>query len=64
MRPEASALQFFSIDHNSGALATVGSVPGPAPTLGLTAVNNQFLYPRIPHKRNWTASRSIKLPVR
>jgi hypothetical protein len=42
MRPEASALQFFSIDHNSGALATVGSVPGPAPTLGLTAVNNQF----------------------
>jgi len=35
----------FSIDHNSGALTTVGSVPGPT-TLspGLTAVSNQFLY--------------------
>ena len=35
----------FSIDHNSGALTTIGSVPGPSPpSLGLTTVNNQFLY--------------------
>jgi 6-phosphogluconolactonase (cycloisomerase 2 family) len=34
----------FSIDHNSGALATIGSVAGPSMTFGLTAVNNQFLY--------------------
>jgi 6-phosphogluconolactonase len=34
----------FSIDHNSGALTTIGSVPGPSISLGLTAVNNQFLF--------------------
>jgi 6-phosphogluconolactonase len=35
----------FSIDHNSGTLTTIGSVPGPSPlSLGLTTVNNQFLY--------------------
>jgi 6-phosphogluconolactonase len=34
----------FSIDHNSGALTTIGSVPGPTMSLGLTAVDNQFLY--------------------
>jgi len=35
----------FSIDHNTGALTTIGSVPGPSPlSLGLTTVNNQFLY--------------------
>jgi 6-phosphogluconolactonase len=34
----------FSIDHNSGALTTVGSVPGPSMSLSLTAVNDQFLY--------------------
>ncbi len=35
----------FSIDHNSGALTPIGSVPGPT-TLspGLTSVSNQFLY--------------------
>jgi len=37
-------IQVFNIDHNSGALSTVGSVSGPAMTLGLTAVNHQFLY--------------------
>jgi 6-phosphogluconolactonase len=34
----------FSIDHKSGALTTLGSVPGPSVSLGLTAVNHQFLY--------------------
>jgi 6-phosphogluconolactonase len=34
----------FSIDHNSGALTTIGSVPGPSLSLGITAVNNQFLF--------------------
>ncbi len=34
----------FSIDHNSGTLTTIGSVPGPSLSLGLTAVNNQFLF--------------------
>jgi hypothetical protein len=34
----------FSIDHNSGALTTIGSVSGPSISLGLTAVNNQFLF--------------------
>jgi 6-phosphogluconolactonase len=34
----------FSIDHNSGTLSTIGSVPGPSLSLGLTAVNNQFLF--------------------
>lgn len=34
----------FSIDHNSGALTTVGSSTGPSISFGLTAVNNQFLY--------------------
>jgi 6-phosphogluconolactonase len=37
-------IQGFVIDHTSGALSTVGSVPGPAMTLGLMAVNHQFLY--------------------
>ncbi len=39
-----SQIQVFGIDHKSGALTAVGSVPGPATTFGLTAVNNQFLY--------------------
>jgi len=39
-----SQIQVFSIDHNSGALTTVGSTPGPALSLGLTAVSNQLLY--------------------
>lgn len=39
-----SQIQAFSIDHNSGALATAGSSPGPAMTFGLTAVSSQFLY--------------------
>jgi len=39
----------FSIDHNSGALTTIGSLPGPLMSLGLTAVNNQFLYVSDPH---------------
>jgi|HubBroStandDraft_4_1064222.scaffolds.fasta_scaffold01581_3 6-phosphogluconolactonase len=34
----------FSIDHNTGALTTIGSVPGPSLSLGITAVSNQFLY--------------------
>jgi len=37
----------FSIDRNSGALTPIGSVPGPSdplPTVGLAAVNNQFLF--------------------
>lgn len=35
----------FSIDqNNNGALTTIGSVPGPSLSLGLTAVSNQFLY--------------------
>lgn len=34
----------FSIDHNTGGLTTIGSVPGPTMSLGLTAVDNQFLY--------------------
>jgi 6-phosphogluconolactonase len=34
----------FSIDHSSGALTTIGSVPGPSMSLGITAVNNQFLF--------------------
>src|SRR5208282_564372 len=37
-------IQAFSIDRNNGALTTVGSMPGPATTFGLTAVSNQFLY--------------------
>jgi 6-phosphogluconolactonase len=39
-----SQILIFSIDHSSGALTAVGSVPGPALSFGLTAVNNQFLY--------------------
>lgn len=39
-----SQILAFSIDHNSGALTTVGSVPGPTMSLGLTGVSNQFLY--------------------
>jgi hypothetical protein len=34
----------FSIDHNSGGLTTISSLPGPAMSLSLTAVNDQFLY--------------------
>jgi 6-phosphogluconolactonase len=35
----------FSIDeNNNGALTTIGSVPGPSISLGLTSVSNQFLY--------------------
>ena len=37
----------FSVDRNSGALTSIGSVPGPSnpfPTVGLAAVNNQFLF--------------------
>jgi 6-phosphogluconolactonase len=34
----------FSIDRNSGALTTIGSVPGPTLSLGITTVSNQFLY--------------------
>jgi 6-phosphogluconolactonase len=34
----------FSIDHNSGALTAISSVPGPSMSLSLTAVNDQFLY--------------------
>jgi 6-phosphogluconolactonase len=35
----------FSIDqNNNGALTSIGSVPGPAISLGLAAVDNQFLY--------------------
>jgi 6-phosphogluconolactonase (cycloisomerase 2 family) len=34
----------FSIDHNTGVPSTVGSVPGPSGSFGITAVSNQFLY--------------------
>src|SRR5271163_4810183 len=34
----------FSIDHNSGALTAIGSVPGPTLSVGITTVANQFLY--------------------
>jgi 6-phosphogluconolactonase len=34
----------FSLDHNSGGLTTIGPAPGPSMSLGITAVNNQFLY--------------------
>jgi 6-phosphogluconolactonase len=35
----------FSIDsNNNGALTSLGSVPGPSMSLGITAVSNQFLY--------------------
>jgi 6-phosphogluconolactonase (cycloisomerase 2 family) len=34
----------FSIDHNTGALTTIGSVPGPSLSVGITTVSNQFLY--------------------
>jgi hypothetical protein len=34
----------FGIDRDSGALTAIGSVPGPSMSLGLTAVNSQFLY--------------------
>lgn len=34
----------FSIDHTSGALTSVSSVPSPSFSFGFTAVNNQFLY--------------------
>ena len=40
----SSQILTFSIDHTSGALATIGSVPGPSMSLSLTAVNDQFLY--------------------
>jgi 6-phosphogluconolactonase (cycloisomerase 2 family) len=34
----------LSIDRDSGALTALSPVPGPAISLGMTAVNNQFLY--------------------
>jgi 6-phosphogluconolactonase (cycloisomerase 2 family) len=34
----------YSIDHNTGALTAINSISGPMRSLGLTAVNNQFLY--------------------
>jgi 6-phosphogluconolactonase len=34
----------FSIDNSSGALTPLASASGPSMSLGLTAVNNQFLY--------------------
>jgi hypothetical protein len=34
----------FSIDHGSGALTALAPVPGPSMSLGIAAVNNQFLY--------------------
>lgn len=34
----------FSIDRTSGALTAIGSAPGPSVGLGITVVNNQFLY--------------------
>ncbi|MGA8440573.1 MAG: hypothetical protein WB762_11315 [Candidatus Sulfotelmatobacter sp.] len=37
-------IQVFNLDDNSGALTPVGSVPGPTMSLGLTVVDNQFLY--------------------
>jgi 6-phosphogluconolactonase len=39
-----SQILVFSIDHTSGALTAIGSAPGPSVGLGITAVNNQFLY--------------------
>ncbi|MFZ1010649.1 MAG: hypothetical protein WAN65_27670 [Candidatus Sulfotelmatobacter sp.] len=39
-----SQILAFSVDHSSGALTSIGSVPGPSAGLGLTAVSNQFLY--------------------
>lgn len=37
-------VQAFSIDHTSGALTALASASGPSMSLGVTAVNNQFLY--------------------
>jgi hypothetical protein len=34
----------FSIDHTSGTLTALASAPGPSMSLGITAVNNQFLF--------------------
>lgn len=34
----------FSIDHTSGALTPLASAPGPSMSLGITAVNSQFLF--------------------
>jgi hypothetical protein len=34
----------FGLDHTSGELTSIGSVPGPAMSLGLAAGDNQFLY--------------------
>jgi hypothetical protein len=34
----------FSIDRSSGALTSIGSVPGPTMSRGITSVNGQFLY--------------------
>lgn len=34
----------FNIDHTSGALTAIGSMPGPTISLGLAAVDNQFLF--------------------
>jgi hypothetical protein len=43
MRPEAFQIQVFGLDHTSGALSSVGTVPGPTINLGLAAVDHQFL---------------------
>lgn len=34
----------FTVDRSSGALTSIGSVPGPTAGLGLISVSNQFLY--------------------
>jgi len=42
-----SQILAFSVDRNSGALTPIGAVPGPSdpiPTVGLAAVNGQFLF--------------------
>jgi 6-phosphogluconolactonase (cycloisomerase 2 family) len=39
-----SQILAFSIDQNSGALTALASALGPSASLGLAAVNNQFLY--------------------
>jgi 6-phosphogluconolactonase len=40
----------FSInENNSGALTSIGSVPGPSASLGLASVSGQFLYASDPH---------------
>ena len=46
----AGQILAFSIDqNNSGALTSIGSVPGPSVSLGLASVSGQFLYASDPH---------------